>query len=121
MTWKEGLSWRGKRGEVRAISKVHKKAIGKPSNWGEHMKESHKERALGVGFASLTESSITWEGSLTEEPSRLGGPVVIYTCAESQLVWDWENIPECKQHQFPGQGILNHLHKEGELDPGMHA
>lgn len=85
------------------------------------MKESHKERALGVGFASLTESSITWEGSLTKEPSRLGGPVVIYTCAGSQLGWEWENIPECKQHQFPGQGILNCMRGEGELDPGMHA
>lgn len=88
---------------------------------GEYMKESHKERALGVCFASLTESSITWEGSLTEEPSRLGGPVVIYTCAGSQLGWDWENIPECKQHQFPGQRIPNRMHGEGELDPGMHA
>lgn len=94
----------------RNIKSVHKKAIGKPSDWGGHIKESHEERALGVGFASLTESSITWEGSLTEEPSRLGGPVVIYTCAGSQLGWDWENIPECKQHQFSWTG-----------DPELHA
>lgn len=47
--------------------------------------------------------------------------MAIYTCGGSWLGWDWENIPECKQHQFPGQGMLNHMCGESELDPGAHA
>lgn len=56
-------SWRGRRGEGRATSKVcTKRPLGSHQTGGEHVKESHEERALGVGFASLTASNITWEG-----------------------------------------------------------